>query len=408
MRTLQRPTSLGPTFDRLWSASATSNFADGIIGTAAPLLAVSLTRDPFIIAMFGAVTSVSWLLFAVPIGAVADRVDRGVALTVVNLVRFALFVVAVAAIVMSWMSLPLLFVLAFLVGVCEVFVDTTTQAVLPMVLEQEQFESGNARMSLTESVIQTFVGAPLGSFLFAMAIALPFALGVVGYFIAALFIFAMVKSGDHPLKADRRAERPHFFEDLKSGLRFLAGHPQLRFIVGFTSFLYVLFGIAHATLTLFVLDTLGVPHAWFGAAMSIGGLGYIAGASLATRVSARFGRGRAMATCMLICAVCTVAESFSPNIWVLSLIGALSSGAISVWNIMLMSSYQVLIPAEMFGRVHGARRTFVWGFGPVGAAVGGWLAGFGLRVPIFVGGVAIVIATLLGFRRIVRLGDSTV
>ena len=400
--------SLGRTFDRLWSASATSNFADGVMGTAAPLLAVSLTRNPLIIAMFGAIGSVSWLFFAVPIGALADRVDRGQALTLVNAIRFVLFAVAVLAIVFSKLTLPLLFLLTFIVGICEVFVDTTTQAVLPMVLEPEQFEAGNARMSLTESVIQTFVGAPLGSFLFAASVALPFAIGTVGYLLAAVFIFAMVLSGHHPLKADRGTERPHFMEDLKSGLQYLAGHRLLRGIVAYTSFAYVLFNIAHATLTLFVLDTMGVPPAWFGVAMSVGGIGYAAGAALATRVSAALGRGRAMAWCMTISAVCTFAEGLAPNIWVLSIIGVVSSCTIAIWNILLMACYQVLIPTELFGRVHGARRTFVWGLGPIGAVIGGSLASFGLRVPILVGGVAIMAVTVASHGWLVRFGDSTV
>lgn len=407
MPILSKPSSLGRTFDRLWSASMVSNLADGFIGTAAPLLAVTLTRNPMLIALFGAMGSLPWLLFAVPIGGIADRVDRGVALAVVNAVRLSLYVVAVIALALGWMSLPLLFVITFLVGICEVFVDTTTQAVMPMILEPSQFERGNARLSIAESVVQTFVGGPLGGFLFAIAVVLPFALGAAGYVVATAFIVAMVASGNHQLMANRSAERQHFVEELKEGIRFLVGHTMVRGVVLFTTTVYILFNVAHATNTLFILDELGVPQAWFGALLSLGGVGYIGGSAVASRVSQRLGRGRAMAWCMAGSAVLVTCEGLAPNLWAYGVLVMGGSFLIAIWNILLMAAYQVLIPAELFGRVHGARRTLVWGLGPIGAVAGGWLATFGLRVPLVVGGLGVVLVTLWRLGSIVRLGDAT-
>jgi hypothetical protein len=62
-----------------------------------------------------------------------------------------------------------------------------------------------------------------------------------------------------------------------------------------------------------------------------------------------------------------------------------------------MSTYHQIIPNELFGRIHGTRRTLVWGLMPIGSLLGGFIASFGLRMPYFIaGGVALVIA-LLGF-----------
>jgi hypothetical protein len=58
-----------------------------------------------------------------------------------------------------------------------------------------------------------------------------------------------------------------------------------------------------------------------------------------------------------------------------------------------MSTYQTVIPKEIYGRIHGTRRTLVWGLMPIGSLLGGVLAHHGLRLPMYVGGmIATVIA----------------
>jgi hypothetical protein len=52
-----------------------------------------------------------------------------------------------------------------------------------------------------------------------------------------------------------------------------------------------------------------------------------------------------------------------------------------------MATYQTVIPNELYGRIHGTRRTLVWGMMPIGSVLGGVLAHFDLRLPMFVGGV---------------------
>jgi hypothetical protein len=94
-------------------------------------------------------------------------------------------------------------------------------------------------------------------------------------------------------------------------------------------------------------------------------------------------------------------------VWVFGVIGFISSFAITNWNILLMSCYQVLIPSELYGRIHGARRTFVWGVMPIGAFIGGVIAQAGLRVPLIVGGIATTLISLSAFTFIYRLGNQT-
>jgi hypothetical protein len=67
----------------------------------------------------------------------------------------------------------------------------------------------------------------------------------------------------------------------------------------------------------------------------------------------------------------------------------------------------VLIPKELYGRIHGARRTFVWGMMPLGAFLGGVIAQTGLRTPLLVGGVAATVISLSAVGLIKGIGDKT-
>jgi MFS family permease len=70
-------------FGRLWTASGISNLGDGVTAIAIPLLAATLTRDPFRIAVVNAAQFLPWLLF----GALVDRWDRKRTMWIADLLR---------------------------------------------------------------------------------------------------------------------------------------------------------------------------------------------------------------------------------------------------------------------------------------------------------------------------------
>src|ERR687893_100070 len=81
--------SLGPSYRKLWSASALSNLADGGFQVALPLMALRVTRSPGAIAGVAVAGRLPWLFFALQAGALADRLDRRRTMTLVNVARAA-------------------------------------------------------------------------------------------------------------------------------------------------------------------------------------------------------------------------------------------------------------------------------------------------------------------------------
>ena len=110
---------LGSNYWWLLVASVVSNLGDGIVRTAIPLLAITLTRDPLLVGALTALSFLPWLLFAIPSGALVDRMDRRRAMSSANLVRAGVVTMLVAAIAIDQVSLVLLYVVTFVLGVAE-------------------------------------------------------------------------------------------------------------------------------------------------------------------------------------------------------------------------------------------------------------------------------------------------
>ncbi len=89
-------------------------------------------------------------------------------------------------------SLPLLYATAFLLGCAETVYDSAARAMLPKVVPRAQLERGNSLLTTAESVGNIFLGAPVGAWLFAVAIALPLWVNSTAYLLAALLALTVV------------------------------------------------------------------------------------------------------------------------------------------------------------------------------------------------------------------------
>ena len=409
MKSKQVSEKLGPAFNRLFSASVISNLSDGLLAVAAPLLAISLTKDPVLISMLSAFVMLPWLLFAIPIGLIVDRSDKRLLVTLTNSIRFITAGLVALAISTDTITIYWLLLATFLIGTCEVATDTAAQSLIPVILEKKNFEKANSRMNIAETVIQNFIGAPLSGFLYATAIVLPFILNSLGFLIAAIFVFMipahLISQGSST--ETTVAEKNSFISEIKFGLNYLWNDRPLRRLVATTTSLGLFYSLGTSTLILFITEILEVQAKYFGVLMAGAGSGGVLGGILTPVLSKKFGRGAVLAVAIFISSITVLFQGLSPNVWIFGVIGFISTFSITNWNILLMSCYQVLIPAELYGRIHGARRTFVWGVMPIGALLGGVIAQSGLRLPLIVSGIATTLISLSAFTFVYRLGNHT-
>jgi MFS family permease len=403
-----KPESLGPAFNRLWSSSLASNLADGLLKTSALLLAATLTKDPVVISVLAAVLMLPWLLFAIPIGGIVDRIDRRLLLATANAVRFLMAAFLAVTVALEIVSIPILYLVVFVIGAAEVLYDTTAQSMIPQILKTKHLERGNSRLEIGAVTVGEFVGTPLSGILFTVSIALPFVLGSAGILVAAILVLMIPGNFKKAIAMDENnepTEPTKFWADIRFGIKYLYEDKTLLKLVMLTASVGMFSAATSSTVVLFLTDELAVQPVWFGFVFIVPAVGSILGSISASKMSTRFGRTTVMAYSMISFCLAAVVTGLSPNVFVFALVGLWISVTVTWWNVLLMSTYHQIIPNELFGRIHGTRRTLVWGLMPIGSLLGGFIASFGLRMPYFIAGGAALAVAMVGFRFVVGLKE---
>jgi len=409
-RESEEPGRLGLPYWQLWSASSLSNLADGLVKIALPLVAVTLTDSPGLIAGITLAVTLPWLLFALPAGALADRVDRRIAMVIANVVRAAGVAVLAVALVLGLESSPAaiwaLYAVALLLGTAETIYDTCAQSILPQVVARDQLPRANGRLIAAELTANEFVGPPLGGLLVAAGVAAAFATPAA-LWAAAVGTLLLLRGS---FAVPRTEERTTIRSDVAEGLRYLWRHRLLRTLAGMTG----LFNFAsNATFAVFVLyaigpdSAMGLTEVTFGLLFATIAAGNLIGALLADPIIRRLGRSRSLFLGILggvgtvgIAAVTTIPLVIATAF----LIGGLTN---ALWNVVAVSLRQRITPDRILGRINSSYRLVAWGTRPLGAAAGGLLGELlGLRA-VFAMAATLILVTLIGMTQITDTAIST-
>lgn len=400
------PARLGRSFRWLLAAAIISNFGDGIILAAGPLLVASQTSDPFLVSMAALSGYLPRLLFGVLGGAAADRFDRRHMVIAVNLGRAVALVVLVATIVTGNVSILVVLSTLFVLGTAETFADSASSTLLPGLVARDDLALGNARMQGAYLLANQLVGPPIGAFLFAAGVALPFATNAVCFILGALLVSRLVTSARSELR-----ERSSLRTEMGEGIRWLFAHPPMR-TLALTIFTFnVTFGVAFSVLVLYASERLGMGPVGFGLLTSAIALGGILGVASYGRLTRRFSLGDIMRTGLLIetATHLSLAVTTSP---VVALVTMVAFGAHEfVWGTAAELVRQKAVPDELLGRVTGVYRVAGAGGLVIGAPIGGLLAStYGITGPFwfgFIGSALLVVVLWRRFDDIVHAGEGT-
>ena len=397
---------LGPDFGRLFTANLASSLGDGIARTAAPLLAVPLTGDALLVSGIAALQMLPWLLFAIPAGIIIDGVDRRRALAISNTLRALLAVALVVFSATGTLSIWSLYAVIFLYGIGETIYDGAIRAVVPSILPKGDLPRANGRIEAGEMVVQNFLSGPFTSLLFAVSVLIPLGVNAGAFALAAgLALMLPLAASGRQFAAASTEPREPWYRQLADGFRFIFASRMLVGLLVFSTIGGISTSAATAAYVLYLVDLLGLPEALFGVFLLSGAVGGIIGSLVAPALKARFGTGVAMASANLVAALAFVLMGVFPSIAMAAAGYAVSSLAILVWNVLVMSLRQSIIPGRLLGRVHGSWRTILWGSMPIGSIIGGLLGRADLALPFIVGGGVSALAAVVGFRFISRLPD---
>src|SRR3954454_10735766 len=116
----------------LWSTGV-SVMGDGVFVAAVPLLAASLSRDPQDVAFTAAAAYAAQWLFGLPAGALVDRWSRRLIMAVCDLLRAVVLFGVVVLIALDRLTVPLLAMAVFMVGIGSCFFAPAAQTMIPAV-----------------------------------------------------------------------------------------------------------------------------------------------------------------------------------------------------------------------------------------------------------------------------------
>jgi Na+/melibiose symporter-like transporter len=352
-------------FRYLWSATAVSNLGDGVTMVAFPWLATLVTDDPMEISMVAVAGRLPWLVMSIPAGALLDLVDRRAVLLWGNGVRLAAFAGLTVAVALDALTLPMILVTVFGLGVIEVGYDNAAQTMVPAIVAPPRLADANGKIRSVELATNEFAGKPLGGLLVGLAPAAPFAVRAVASLVVLGLVTRLPRDRPQPAAGSCR------LGFALAGARSIWTEPSLRAFTLLTMLVNVALSFVVATQVLFAQRVLGLSAFGFGLLLSASAVGGVLGGQLCGRLARRWATGGVIvaATALLGWSTLMVATTTSPVV-----VGALyvaSSAEIVVIAVMATTARQQLTDPALLGRVNAAARLLGWLLTPAAFAGGG-------------------------------------
>ena len=367
-----RPLRRNWPFQTLWIGTSTSTLGVSVADIAYPLTILAITRSPALAGLFAAVQGLGMLAAGLPAGVLADRYDGRMIVIVTEAARAAVTAAVAVALIAGWLSLPLLFTAAALLGAGQVIKSAAGMLLLRSVVPPTQLTQ-----ALTQDEIRmngsALAGPALGGALYAvraLAHAIPFLFTAASFLVALVTAALMKRPAGQPRSTSAENRLAAGRGSMLAGVRTLWGQPVLRVATMLIMFVNTI-GAGLELVIIVILRHQAVPSSVIGLALGIGAAGGLAGAPL-VKILHRLRPGvLLLAVCMLDAVVLALlAVPFGPW-WVAAL---LFTAMLGIPAIRVLVDILVIrqAPAEQRGRVVAALMTLI------GLGVPAGLAGCGL------------------------------
>ena len=389
-------------FWKLWTALVISNVCDGIATVAIPLLTLTLTRDPAQVAGITVATRLPWLLFALPAGALVDRLDRRWMMVGTDIFRTLILLLLSFLVWKESVNLPIIYLAIFLFGIGEVFFDTAAQTILPDLVSVKDINQANGYVMSAITIGNELTGPALGSLLFTLIPVLPFAFQSVGLAAATLLVFLIKGQFQTTLitpEVARHSTKPlamGLVDDISQGFRWLMNNSVVRNLAIMTAILNLFEISALSVFILFALERMGVSQTVYGILLSAGAVGGLLASMVVSRLVNWLGTALCLFLSMFLGGITTTIIILVPNVYIVGFMLALISFVGVIWSVITVSIRQTLVPSNLLGRINSIYRVLSWGAIPLGALLGGILSSnFGLTFPFLLNTLIVVLLSLI-------------
>ena len=391
------PARLGPQFRWLMASSWVGNVGDGIALSAGPLLIASDTRSAFLVASAAFLQRLPWLVLGLPAGAIADRVDRRLLLVCSETCRALVIVVLAIALFTGHVGVDLVLAAMLLLGVADVFSNTTAGTLLPMLVKTGDLGLANSRMQGSLVVGEQMIGPPVGALLFSVGRAWPFLAQAVIVTTALLLVWQIGTRKVSPTGPRNSRIR----SDIREGLQWLLRHPPVRTLALTILSFNITWGAGWSVLVLYALHHLHMSKVGYGLLTTSTAVGGVLAILMYRRLEQRWPLGNIMRVCLTLEVYTHLSLALDTKAWIAVIIMFVFGAYAFVWATVSTSVRQRAVPAELQGRVGSVYLISVIGGLVLGQIVGGAIAQrWGVVAPFWFAFVGSGLTLLLVWRQL--------
>ena len=387
-------------FLKLLGGESVSFFGSEITQFALPLVALlTLQATPF---QLGLVT-VAWsapFLLSLFVGVWVDRRRRRPVLIATNLGRAAAVAVVPLSAALGMLSMPQLYLAAFLIGALTVPFDLAYLSYVPSLVDRRQLADANGKL-VTSATLADIGGRPMAGFLVELLTApITLVVDAMSYLCSAVCLMTISKREPEPAPPIERRTLRMGLSDIREGLRLVFGNPHLRALAGEAATFNLFESLILIVFQYYALVTLGLRPVLLALVLTSMGVGALAGSLVAGRLQRLFGFGRTLLVatavgCGAPALLLVVTGSGGGSVAVMALSFFVHGVGFVVANILAVTFRQSVTPDRLQGRMHASYRLLIYGSIPVGGLLGGALgSAVGLRPTLAIGVVGLFSAIL--------------
>ncbi|MEV7503966.1 MFS transporter [Streptomyces sp. NPDC093018] len=360
-------------FRRFMASHICNELGNNITYVALPLTAVlTLHASAWQAGLLAAAEQAAFLLFGLPAGAWVDRMRRRNVMIAADLTRAVLLTAVPVAWLLDLHSMPLLYVVALLLGCARLFGDVADQSYLPTLVGRSTLVSGNSRLETVRSTAE-LAGPGIAGFFVQL-------LGAVGTLagqaVTSLVSAALLGKIEAREELPSPAGRGRLLHEIREGLHHVLRNPILRVIALSTASVNLFLSGIFALETLFLTRTVGLQPAAVGWVLTTAGVGSMLAALVTERLSRALGEARLTWLSLLVTMPFGLLLPLTGHGWRIALfvLGALiQSAGVTTYNICQVTYRQTVCPPHLLGRMTATMRFLVWGVLPLSGLLAGGL-----------------------------------
>ena len=335
-------------------------------------LVIEMSHSPVAVGALAFCRFVPFTVFGLVAGVVADRVDDRRLVMTTQTISMLLSALLAALALTASATLPVVYVLAVLLGTAQVFDAPGRQALTYQMVGRDELPNAIALNSSLFNMSRVVGPALAGVVIAAAGPGVCFILNAVSFLAVLTGLLAMRTDELHPVE---RKEPPTVFRGTREGIAYVLRSHDVTLVLAIITVMSTVGFNFNVILPLLASSTLHTGPRAFGLLSACFGAGALAGAL----VAATLGRPSWRALLVGLCGFSGAMLALAPmrSVWACSILLFLLGGSFTLLTANANALVQLDVPGHLRGRVVGLYLFAFAGLAPVGGLVAGWLVAAG-------------------------------